>query len=89
MAKDKSRVLLFLCGRPGMKGVAAYLRVSTDQQSSSHQHASIISYALSLGYKEKDLIFYTDEGVRLGYHRCRTWGARRCQIRCIGYNDKP
>ena len=51
-----------------MKGVAAYLRVSTDQQSSSHQHASIISYALSLGYKEKDLIFYTDEGVSGANH---------------------
>jgi DNA invertase Pin-like site-specific DNA recombinase len=51
-----------------MKGIAAYLRVSTDQQSSSHQRASIVTYAATLGYNERDLIFYTDDGVTGANH---------------------
>lgn len=67
MPNTGSVVILF-CGRPKMKGIAAYLRVSTDQQSSSHQRASIATYAESLGYNERDLIFYTDDGVSGANH---------------------
>jgi DNA invertase Pin-like site-specific DNA recombinase len=51
-----------------MKGIAAYLRVSSDQQSSAHQKASIISYASTLGYREENIIFYTDDGVTGANH---------------------
>jgi DNA invertase Pin-like site-specific DNA recombinase len=62
------KLIILLCGKPKMKGIAAYLRVSTDKQDSSHQRASIITYAATLGYDEKDLIFYTDDGVTGASH---------------------
>jgi DNA invertase Pin-like site-specific DNA recombinase len=66
--KKPKVLIIMLCGRPRMKGIAAYLRVSTDLQSSSHQRASIVAYAATLGYNESDLIFYADDGVTGASH---------------------
>lgn len=46
-----------------MENIGAYVRVSTDGQSSEHQRESVMVYARERGYHPSQITFYSDDGV--------------------------